>query len=317
MRIRDFLRYMVWTAIFFQPGTGITAVPSLQNANVTQVSERVYVLVGDMDVPNEKNGGFICNSVFIITDTGVVVVDPGGSLQIGRLIISEIKKRTSKPVTHVFNTHHHADHWMGNHAFAELPEKPQILGHDVMRQTASEIGERWLEIIGQLTNNANQGTKVVLPETLLSGDETLSIGGLSFVLSHPAYAHTQGDIVLYVPEERLLLTGDVLFYQRTPGFQDASPLGNLRALESLQRFDAAAVVPGHGPVTDASGIVWMIDYIKLLQSQVQQYFAAGLQDYEMKDKIDVGHYRHMSGFAERFGINVNRMYLEVESLAFE
>ena len=286
--------------------------PSLSNPNITQVSPRVFALVGDMDVPNESNDGFICNSAFVITNEGVVVIDPGGSVQIGRMIINEIRKRTTKSITHVFNTHHHADHWMGNQAFAELDSKPIIMGHAIMKNMAFDIGEQWVKIISDMTKGKNKGTKVVLPNTLLQGNEVLNIGGISFSLYHPKHAHTKGDIAIYIAEEKTLIAGDVLFYLRTPGFQDASPLGNQSALQDLEKLDVKKVIPGHGPVTDNDGIRYMLKYINILHAQVKHYFEKGLEDYEMKNKIDVKEYKTMSGFKERFGINVNRMYLEVE-----
>lgn len=291
-------------------------LPSLKHPNVHKVTERVYALVGDMDVPNKKNQGFICNSAFVLTDDGVIVVDPGGSKQIGEMIIAEIRKVTDKPVTHVINTHHHADHWMGNHAFAQLKPKPQILGHPYMRDTALEIGERWLGIIGDMTGGANGGTQVVVPDRLVQGNESLKIGGLELRLVHPPHAHTKGDIAVFIPQEKVLLAGDILFYLRTPGFQDASPLGNLKALEELNQLAFDHVVPGHGPVTDKSGMKYMIDYIQLLHKEVHRLFEEGMEPYEMKDNIQIGDYKSMSGFADRFGINVNRMYYEVESSSF-
>lgn len=303
---------LLLTVVFTSSLFAVENKPNLKNPNVTQVSKNVFALIGDMDVPNEKNDGFICNSAFVITNDGVVVIDPGGSVQIGRMIINEIKKHTNKPVTHVFNTHHHADHWMGNQAFAELKSKPIIMGHPVMKDTALEIGNRWIKIISDMTKAKNKGTKVVLPNKLLQGDEVLKIGGTIFSLYHPEHAHTKGDIALYLPQEKVLITGDVLFYLRTPGFQDASPLGNQKALQKLQKLDINKVIPGHGPVTDKKGLRYMLDYISLLHKEVKHYFDKDLEGYEMKNKIDVKSFKNMSGFKERFGINVNRMYLEVE-----
>jgi glyoxylase-like metal-dependent hydrolase (beta-lactamase superfamily II) len=291
-------------------------IPSLRNPNIQALGKQVHVLVGDMALPNQHNNGFICNSIFIITQTGVVVVDPGGSRQVGEMILREIRKRTDKPVSHVFNTHHHADHWMGNHAFAGLQPRPVFIGHTYMRDQALEIGERWLEIIANLTEGANKGTRVVVPDRVVKGDEIFDIGGVHMQLLHYGHAHTRGDIAIYLPQLKILLAGDILFYKRTPGFQDASPLGNLAALEAMHKLDVKHVVPGHGPVTDKSGIKYMIDYVHLLHDEVNKYFEAGLQDFEMKDRINVGDYRNMSGFKDRFGINVNRMYLQVEKNSF-
>jgi glyoxylase-like metal-dependent hydrolase (beta-lactamase superfamily II) len=292
------------------------APPSLTRPNVQQVSPHVYALVGDMDVPNERNQGFICNSVFVITDKSVVVVDPGGSVQVGRMLLAEIRRVTPLPVSHVIDTHHHADHWMGNHAFAELTPRPAIVGHRIMRDSAADIADRWLAILRDMTHGATRGTRAVLPDTLVSGDEVLHVGGMDLVLFHPPHAHTRGDIAVYLPQERTLIAGDILFYRRTPGFQDASPKGNAAALEDFLKLDVEHVVPGHGPVTDRSGIVYMRDYLRLLRAQVEKYYQQGLSDYEMQDRIDVGDYRSMSGFRERFGVNVNRTYAEVEAESF-
>lgn len=291
-------------------------LPGLNNPNLSKVSEKVYALIGDMDVPNEFNDGFICNSVFLITDKGVIVIDPGGSLQVGNMIIQQIRSITDKPITHVFNTHHHADHWMGNHAFSQLKPRPKILGHQVMQDTAVEIADQWLKIIFDLTKGKNKGTVAVFPDTIVRGDEILSIDGMKLQLFHPPHAHTKGDLAIYLPQEKILLPGDILFYIRTPGFQDASPLGNLQALIDLKTLEFDKIVPGHGPVTDKAGMDYMIEYVQLLHEQVAKYFEEGLYDFEMKDKIDVGKYQTMSGFKDRFGINVNRMFLEVEARSF-
>jgi len=291
-------------------------VPSLKNPNLTKVTDRVYALIGEMAIPNEINDGFISNTVFVITDDGVVVVDPGGSLQIGQMVIDEIRKVTDKPITHVIDTHHHADHWMGNDAFSRLDPRPVIIGHQIMKDTAEEIGERWLEIISNLTKGKNKGTKLVLPDQIVKGNEALKIGGLTFQLYHPEHAHTEDDIGVYIPEEKVLLPGDILFYLRTPGFQDASPMGNAQALQELKKLDFIKVVPGHGPVTDRSGIDYMLDFIQVLHDEVKKYMDEGLADYEMKEKINVGKFSAMSGFKDRIGIAVNRMFLEIEEQEF-
>ena len=292
-------------------------IPSLSNPNMSKVSENVYALIGDMDIPNEHNDGFICNSVFIVTNKSVIVIDPGGSKQIGEMIIRQIRRVTNNPITHVFNTHHHADHWMGNHAFSLLEPKPKIISHKIMHDSAIEIGERWVKIIADLTKGKNQDTKLIYPSKFVDGTELLKIDNVELQLIHPNHAHTKGDIVIYLPQEKVLIPGDVLFYIRTPGFQDASPMGNLQSLIDLNRLNFSKVVPGHGPVTDKSGMDYMINYVKLLHNEVKKYFDEGLSDFEMKDKIDIGNYSTMSGFNSRFGINVNRMYLEVEALSFE
>lgn len=303
-------------ALYASVPLATAAVPSPDHPNVSEVTPRVFALVGDMDVPNRSNRGFICNSAFVITNDGVVVVDPGGTPAIGRMVLKEIRKRTDKPVTHVVNTHHHPDHWLGNQVFAELKPRPVIIGHPQMRAAAQAEAKTAIASMVRMTGDSGRGMRAVLPDREVQGDSEIKTGGLTFKIYDPGHAHTPGDLAVHVVEELVLIAGDIVFFRRTPGWQDASPAGNEAALNRFMALDVAHVVPGHGPVTDKSGIAWMLEYIHILRREVGKYVDAGLTDFEMKDKIDVGAYRNMSGFDTRFGINVNRMFLEVEAQAF-
>ena len=303
------------TALLFFYAAGLYAasqpVPGLMNPNVKKLSERVYVLQGDINSQTPQNQGFNSNTTFVITDDSVVVMDPGGSVRIGRMVIEQIRKLTSKPVSHVFNSHHHPDHWLGNHAFSELNPRPMIIGHPYMKQQAARTARRALKRLNRMTQGAHADTRVVLPDVTVNGEERFRIGGMTFVLIHPEHAHTKGDLIIYVPEEKLVSTGDVFFHRRTPGFQHASPLGNDKALEYLSTLDVTKVVPGHGPVTDRAGLQYMRTYISLLHDEVEKYYQQGFTDLEMIERINVGEYHNMSGFRNRFPVNVNSMYQEV------
>jgi glyoxylase-like metal-dependent hydrolase (beta-lactamase superfamily II) len=104
------------------------AVPSLGNPNLRVATDRVYTLVGDLNRQTVENQGFNANMTFIVTQTSVVVLEPGSSVRIGRMVINKIRKTTDKPISHVFNSHFHPDHWLGNYAFAELLTKAMIIG---------------------------------------------------------------------------------------------------------------------------------------------------------------------------------------------
>ena len=306
--------FLTWVLFLFCLNTANAAngeVPSLSNPNLKKLNQRVYVLQGDVNKQTPENNGFNSNSTFVITDNSVVVLDPGSSVRIGRMIIKQIRKITNKPITHVFNSHHHPDHWLGNHAFSELKPAPKIIGHPYMKKRAGETAQFALRRLNKMTKGAHSDTKATLPNMTVNGEEKLKIGGKTFVLIHPEHAHTKGDLVVYIPEEKLLVTGDVFFHLRTPGFQDASPLRNNATLESLAKLDVTHVVPGHGPVTNRDGLQYMRTYITLLHDEVERLYHQGMTDIEMIDKIQIGKYREMSGFKTRFPVNVNSMFLEV------
>ena len=102
----------------------------LDNFKAEQVSNHVWVIHGPLELPNEKNEGFMNNPAFIVTDGGVVVVDPGSSVHTGNMLLREIRKVTDKPVIAVFDTHVHGDHWLGNDAIKRAFPEADIYAHD-------------------------------------------------------------------------------------------------------------------------------------------------------------------------------------------
>jgi len=114
-----------------------------------------------------------------------------------------------------------------------------------------------------------------------TANETIVVDGQTLQFIHSGHAHTKGDLIIYLPQEKVLITGDVLFHLRTHGFQDTSPLGNLVALRSLKKLDFNRVIPGHGPVTEKSSTDRMIEDVYLLYEEVKKRHNNGLSDFEM------------------------------------
>jgi len=104
----------------------------LDGFKAEKVSEHVYVIHGPLEMPNETNEGFMNNPAFIVTDKGVVVVDPGSSVHTGNMLLREIRKVTDMPVIAVFDTHVHGDHWLGNDAIQRAYPDAAIYGHQTM-----------------------------------------------------------------------------------------------------------------------------------------------------------------------------------------
>lgn len=100
-----------------------------------QVSANTYVIHGPQGVPSAANQSFMNNPAWIVTNEGVVVIDPGSSVQVGRMVVAQIRKTTDKPVTHIFDTHVHGDHWLGNQAILEAWPKATLIAHpDMIKQ---------------------------------------------------------------------------------------------------------------------------------------------------------------------------------------
>src|SRR5205807_7185429 len=124
-------------------------------------------------------------------------------------------------------------------------------------------------------------------------------------------AHTPGDAVAYVPDAGVVFTGDLLFIEGTP-IMWAGPVSNwLNACERILELRAGALVPGHGPVTDASGVRDVQRYLRYVRDETKTRFQAGINAEAAADDIDVSEFRDW-GDPERIAVNVATIYGELD-----
>lgn len=109
-----------------------------------KVHANVYVIDGPQGVPSVENRSFMNNLAWIVTADGVVLIDPGSSVQVGRMVVAQLKKATKKPVTHVFNTYVLGDHWLGNQAVLET--RPNAVWAEFDANLGPQISLAILEI---------------------------------------------------------------------------------------------------------------------------------------------------------------------------
>ncbi len=110
-----------------------------------KIAENTWVMHGPRELPNPKNKGFMNNPGFVITSAGLVIIDPGSTLQVGENVLSEIKKISQQAVVAVFNTHIHGDHWLGNQAIKAAYPNVKIYGHPQMLvEIENGEGKNWL-----------------------------------------------------------------------------------------------------------------------------------------------------------------------------
>ena len=222
-------------AFLFSPLSVADKGPALKDYPAEQVTENVYVIHGPLDMPNPKNQGFMNNPAFVITNDGIVVVDPGSSVQTGEMLLRVMAKISKKPVIAVFNTHIHGDHWLGNEGIKRHYPNAKIYGHPTMKtRVEGADGEFWLETINRLTEGTADGKRVVGPDKAVTEGDVITVGDTTFRIYHTGQAHTNNDIMVEIEGENTLFTGDVV-RNGLLGImeEDASFEGNIAAIDFI------------------------------------------------------------------------------------
>lgn len=260
----------------------------------------------------QANGGLcIANAGLIAGREGVTAIDALFTPAMTRALLDEAARVGGRRIDRLINTHHHVDHTLGNALF---PQATPIVAHAKARDEMQRAGlsalpviERWApRFAGQLDGVAER-----LPDVTFGGST------MEFVVSdrrvrllHYGTGHTRGDIIVHVPDARVLFAGDLAFFFVTPLAHEGH-IGNwIRNVERiLVEVDADVVVPGHGPCGTRDDWRAMLDYLRLVHGAARRAFDAGATEREAIGSIDLGEYGEWVE-ADRIVPNVRRSYQE-------
>lgn len=309
-------RYFSLIAAF---GLAFFAVSSSTAANLpapkwVKVNERIHALLGPMEMPTAQNQGYMVNSILIIGEKGAIVVDTGFTDEIGTMLAKHYASLTDKPITHVINTHHHGDHSLGNTAFPQA----RILSSEQCRKLALEQGAEWIAIIEGITQRKFPNTRVITAETTYpqSSRTELTLDGIKMVFWVPQAAHTDGDMMIWLPDDQVLLAGDVMVNQVTPSFRDANVKLWIETLNEVQSLPVQTIVPGHGPLMNKQDAAAMHQRMLTLYDGIAAGIKDGLTDSEIRQKLDLSQWHTLHNYDEQMGANINKAYLEIEADSF-
>ncbi len=252
----------------------VAAVPaSAEPLMVTEVAPGIFVHRGAVAEPAADNRGDTANMGFIVGESGVAVIDTGGTPELGHRLRDAIAVRTDKPPVIVINTHMHPDHVFGNAAFAGVP----VAGHANLQDAAAARQEIYgRRLADELGAEAAAGILPLQVERPVTGELRIDLGGRTLVLTAHPTAHTNNDLTVFDPQTGTLFTGDLLFVDHLP-VVDGNAVGWLRVLDALSRVPAVRAVPGHGPSVVAwpDALAAERRYLTALVDGVRQALKAG------------------------------------------
>lgn len=279
-----------------------------------KVSPSAWYVEGVSALGSPANQNFISNAGFVVTPAGVVVIDALGSPALATRLIAEIRKVTPQPVTHVIVTHYHADHIYGLQAFKA--QGARIVAHRAARAyMTSETARLRLETSRQeLAPWIDAQTRLVEADEWIDKDKELVVGGVRFQLKHVGPSHTLEDLAIYLPSEKVLFAGDLVFRSRIPYVGQADSRHWIVALDDLLAFDTAVIVPGHGPLSSEARKDMQLtrDYLVYLRTAMGQA-ARNLEPFEEAyQATDWTRFEHLPLFRVANRMNAYNTYLLLE-----
>jgi len=300
--------------IILMPLAPSLCAQSLPEPRTVQLNERVYVLLGPIQHANPDNQGYMVNSTVIVGDRGVILVDPGGTHAVGLHIARAIRRITAKPVTHVINTHPHGDHYLGNSAF----NGATLLSSERCRAQVSESGHEWVALMEQLVGRRFPDTRPMPAQVVFrEGARTpLILEGVPLVIWVPPGSHTAGDLLVHLPEDRVLVSGDVVVNGIVPVMQDGNIRNWIGTLEEIQQLDVRVIVPGHGELMTKGRVRALQHAIARFYAGVQTGYQHGLDEGTIRQSLDLTDWERLER-AYVIGRNINRAYLEIEDASFD
>src|SRR5438094_885129 len=243
-----------------------------------------------------------CNAAVIMTDDGVIVVDTHSKPSASRAVYQQIQGITQKPVIKVINTHFHWDHWQGNES--DAAKKKNL-------ESNLQQAETFLQELKQM--------KPALPTRTVATTLTLKEAGREIQLHALGRGHTNGDLYIYLPKEKVVATGDALI-DWMPFLNDGYPEEWVQTLTALEKLDFTQIIPGHGDVQAKGHLAFFRGYLSDLIDAVKKASAGGATLAEMQTKIgdqlapkyEAGMSKHTLGrYRDRVGQNVEMVHKKV------
>ncbi len=294
--------------------------PAVPDYPADEVAAGIYVIHGPRDYPTPENQGFMNNPAFVVTDAGVVVVDPGSSVQTGEMVLRQIRRITDRPLLAVLNTHVHGDHWLANQALrAERSDLPIYAHPRMLEAVDAGAGHEWVARMLGATEGATRGTEVVGPNIAVGDGDEVVLGGLTFRFHYFGQVHTLTDLMIEVVEPEVLFLADNATNQRIVRMDDGSFRGSIAALDAARaRIPAKVLVPGHGPTGGWEIVYDYREYLAGVYETVAALYEQGVGDFDMKPQVAarLARFSDWAGFDDELGKHISLAYLEAESAAF-
>lgn len=309
---------LFFCGLFFQLSSLNTLAANeqiLPELTLTKVSERVYSAIGVTLPPDYDNWGHNNNLSIVIGDKQVLVINGGDNYLLAKALHQQIKNLTYKPVAWVVNENGQGHSMLGNSYWREL--KVPIVAHVDAAKAFEEDSTGLFERMKSRSKERANGTFITAPDITFEIQHQIDLGNTPVELINFGPAHSSGDISVWLPQDKILIAGDIAFHQRMLAiFPETNTKMWLQSFAKMMQLNPQKIVPGHGKPTDLATIKkYTYDYLVYLRSEVETLLDEDLGLSEAY-QIDQSAYSHLDTFEELAAKNAGRVFQEMEMDAF-
>lgn len=301
------MRHLYWTlAAILVPLPVIADILDVQ-----VVAPGIWAIEGPATQRDPENLGNNATFGLIETDEGAVLVDPGGTWAGAVMLHEVVRDLTEQKVTHVVNTGGQDHRWLGNGYWQE--QGAIVIAATAAIEDQQARASMQPSMLSNLVGTGLDGTEPAFATVTFHSDHVLELGGRVIEVRHVGAAHTSGDSFVWLPQERIVFTGDIVYVGRTPGIMEFSDSAAwLDSFAAIEALDPVYVVPGHGPLTTlARAQADTRDYLLNLRGQMRAHIDEG-GDIIGSVNVDQSAFAYLDQFDALAGRNAQTVFQQME-----
>ena len=277
-----------------------------------QLADNIYALIGPTTNRDPENLGNNANFGIIVTDEGVVLIDSGGSYKGAKMIDDAIRAITDRPITTVINTGGQDHRWLGNGYF-KAKGAHIVANEKAVSDQRARVQDQLNAMENLIGGDVLDGTQPVYADETFVDLKVITLGGIRIEIHHAGQAHTPGDSFVWLPQHRLMFSGDIVYTDRMLRVGSHSAHRSwIAAFEAMADKQPKIVVGGHGkPAGLSKAMADTYDYLVFLRRTIQAFLDEG-HGMEEIGKIDQSRFSYLDNFDSLKGRNAQRVYEELE-----